>query len=164
MIKIGYAEGNQKQISLRTQELEFEEFGNSLKECLKGGKYESYFIRGGNLLEYKDYVSAGGHKWGTIYPRIDSCLISADLLIIDADAGKDGSNAEHLYTICDSLVAHGINHSGYTSHSQTNKINKCRVVIPCRLPEKKYLVPTIRKLIKFLCSMEFIKQIAPSGL
>ena len=147
MFKIGFARGTQRNIALELKEFEtFEELSAVFKECMQGGKHESYFIRGGDV-ELTDHTSSSGHEWGKIYPRIDKALKSAQLLIIDADKAHDGSNAPPLKEISAALVMLGVNHFGYTTHSQTKDINKCRVAIPCELPSKAHLAPTMEKLI-----------------
>jgi hypothetical protein len=139
--KIAYAEGSERNTVLKIEEYEnFEKFGESLSVCLYGDKYDNYIVRSGDIKE----------EDGIFGNRCDASLNTASLLVIDADAAKRGGNAPHLREISKALEKLGINHTGHTSFSQTKDVNKCRVFIPCHIPCKGGLAPTIEKLCQEL--------------
>ena len=44
----------------------------------------------------------------------------------------------------------GFNHVIYTSHSHSKKLNRYRIILPCYLPGKEYLRPTIDKFFQLI--------------
>lgn len=149
--KVAFAKGNEQNIKLNIQDFDdFESFGNSFSECQKGGKHENYFIRSGDVENREAYISGSGKEYKNIHPRCDSATQTASMLVIDADHSIGGGNAPCLSEISAGLVSLEYNHFGYTSHSQTEEINRCRIIVPCFLPSKEYLKSSIIKLVSEL--------------
>jgi len=147
-MKIAFAKGDIFDTTMYPQELTFPELASLFKEPKQGPKGTAgYFIRGGEMS-----LSNPGTPMEH-YHRNDVSLISGELLVIDADKGKDGV-APHLSRIHDALKSLKIRHFGYTSSSHTEAAPKCRVVIPCSMPSRAHLVPTMAKLLSILDEQE----------
>ena len=170
---ISFANGNQLNVQLEPDNWSFEDLDEFLSEPRQGGKHEAYFIRGGDLIKQKEYTTGGENPvtYNDAYIRKDEFLETAEYLIIDGDYNsktaelpEEKHSAEKPIVVHRALNALKINHSLYTTHSHKrtkvgkdgkNKygkkgVNKWRVVIPCHLPSKSHLKPTIYKLIEEL--------------
>ena len=87
--------------------------------------------------------------------RSDANLPSGCLLILDADASQeDAQSAPPPLETHQILEYLNINHLIYTSHSHSKELNRYRVLIPCALPHKGHLAPTLRKLFSLLEACE----------
>jgi len=140
-MKIAFAKGDIFDTTMHPMELTFRELAQLCKTPKSGKKGTAgYFIRGGEMTLTNPGVLSEH------YHRNDSSLVSGELLIIDADKSETSDKAPHLFDIHDALKSLKINHFGYTSSSHTKEMPKCRVVIPCHMPSKEYLIPTLAKL------------------
>jgi len=101
----------EKQGGIVKQYEHFEDLAKEFKECRKGGKLGSGFIRCETI------------------ERKDSDCKPSRLLIIDGDESEDGSNAPSPRQVHLALKELGYNHFIYTSHSHSKDKNKYRVVI-----------------------------------
>ena len=150
-MKAAFADGGITSISLTPKEFSsFKELSTFIlgicSKPLRVPKNSAgYFIRGGDLELIKSHTTTGGIVYTDSYLRLDKGLKSASLLILDVDNGPN-SIAPTLQEVSTSLKRLGYSHFGYTTSSHTVEKPKCRIVIPCDLPSKAYLAPTIQAL------------------
>jgi len=143
-IPIAMAKGTSKNIKMKVAEMSFKEFGEFCSKPQKGGKHESYFVRGVPEFE-EEYQSKSGTDYFNGRFRHDSAIKSAQFLIIDAD--NVGCTPEEVFNVlrnCDYI------HFIYTSHSHSADKNNFRVVLPCEISDKKYMVATAQSIIDLL--------------
>jgi len=141
---IAMAKGTSKNIKMKAGEMSFEEFGAFCSKPQKGGKHESYFTRGVPEIE-EEYQSKSGRDYFNGRFRHDSAIKSAQFLIIDADNSK-ATPKEVFHVLRNCEYAHFI----YTSHSHSAEHNNFRVVMPCSISDKKYMVATAKSVIDLL--------------
>ncbi len=149
---------SQRSIAMSLYDMDFNKFAESCCVAKKGGKYESYFIRGGDMAVTE---ADSGHKNPECridhFHRNDASLLSADLLILDADGSiDDEGNAPDGALIHKTIKKMGIAHFIYSTHSHhiNGKGNRYRVVMPCKMKHKAYLRPTVDKIINEIRSFD----------
>jgi len=142
---------SQNSISMTPYEMDFEKFAKSCSEVKQGGKYESYFIRGGDMsITDADDTHKNPECRIDHYHRNDSSLLSADLLILDADGSiDDDSSAPDGELIHSALKDIGVKHFIYSTHSHKmpGKGNRYRAVMPCKMLNKAQLKATVGRII-----------------
>lgn len=143
-ILIAMAKGNSKNIRMQVGKMSFREFGQFCSKPQQGGKHESYFTRGVPEKE-EQYTSRSGREYGPGRYRHDSVINQADFLIIDADNSIATPKEVH-----DALTDNAYTHFMYTSHSHDDSHNNFRVVIPCYISNRDYMVATAKSVIDFL--------------
>ena len=101
------------------------------------GKHDGYIVRG--------EIPNGTRK--------DANLPSGCLLIVDGDESTDNPKSAPPPADTHQILKQlNINHRIYTSHSHSKTLNRYRILIPCDLPNKDHLRPTVRKLFGLLHS------------
>ena len=149
---IAMAEGTSKNIKMKPRNLSFKEFGEFCSKCQKGGKHESYFTRGLPDIE-EEYQSKSGREYYNGRFRHDSSIPKGDFLIIDAD--NSVASPEEVHKILkDKEYAHFI----YTSHSHSADSNNFRVVLPCSISSKKYMVATAKAIIEEIEDVDYVRE------
>ena len=127
-----------KQIGQSVTYPRFEDFAKDLMECEKGGKYGSYFVRG--KLDHNK--------------RLNENLHSTNLLIIDADKGKDGGLLQDYQSLSAILSTGDIEHFIYQTHSHSEAFTRFRCIIPLDVgvTEEQYtdLAPRITTMLNAL--------------
>ncbi len=151
IIKFAINNKRHSSIVMTPYEMEFDKFAKGLSECKKGGKFEAYFIRGGDMeITAGDPAADNPELRKDHYHRNDRSLLSADLLILDADGSiddpKSAPDGESIHKV---LVEMNITHVIYSTHSHkvNGKGNRYRVVIPCKMKTKEILWNTVNKII-----------------
>ena len=148
---IGMAEGSSKNIHILPRQLSFREFADFCSKPQQGGKHESYFTRG--MPEEEDnYTSKSGREYGRGSYRHDSSIGKADFIIIDADNSEASPSEVH-----EQLKREKYAHFIYTSHSHGDN-NNFRVVIPCEVSKKEYLVATVLELMKNIEGVKYVRE------
>ena len=149
---IAMAKGTSKNIKMKAGEMSFREFGKFCSKAQQGGKHESYFTRGVPEVE-EEYQSKSGREYYNGRFRHDISISNADFIIIDAD--NSVSSPSEVHEQLDKLdYAHFI----YTSHSHGNGSNNFRVVIPCSISSKKYMVATAKSIIKLIKGVHYVTE------
>jgi hypothetical protein len=152
LIKVAINSKSHTSIVMTPYEMEFKKFASGLSECKKGGKFEAYFIRGGDMIITKGDPDADNPELrNDHYHRNDKSLKSASLLVLDADGSiDDPKSAPDGELIHNALTKMGYIHVIYSTHSHKvgNKGNRYRVVIPCKMENKDQLYATVNKIIK----------------
>lgn len=150
-VKIAVNSKSQRSITLTPYEIEFKDFAKACSEPKEGGKYESYFVRGGELeitpadLDHKNPECHKDH-----YHRNDKSLLSADVIILDCDGSiEDESSAPDGKLIHKILKSLEYTHFIYSTHSHKmpGKGNRYRAVMPCKMQNKFELHATVNKLM-----------------
>ena len=151
-IPIAMAKGTSKNIKMQCAEMSFREFASFCSKPQKGGKHESYFTRGVPAIE-EEYTSKSGKEYFNGRFRHDSSISNCQFIIIDAD-NSDASPEE----VHKQLVKLDYIHFIYTSHSHNSKNNNFRVVVPCEVSDKKYLVATVLNLMNQIEGVEYVRE------
>ncbi len=127
-MRIAIGEGKNARLKITEDEITFDQFAEQCSKPLKGDKWGWYFLRGFDLRESLEHDG---------YHRNDVSLKSSEFLIIDADSSSaDKDSAPSAKAGHEALIKLGYTHFIYTSHSQTDKNNKWRAVLPCKIAEK----------------------------
>lgn len=109
----------------------FRAFAKSLNHCVKGHKFQDYWVRGA--------LGPGTDKDGIEHPiyRKDSSLETSALLVLDGDEGKDGQPLDSIDNLMAILDTADLEYCIYTSHSHTAEKTKFRCIIPMAEPMTK---------------------------
>ena len=151
-ILIAMAKGTSKNIKMVAGAMTFRDFGKFCSKPQQGGKHESYFTRGVPNIE-EEYQSKSGREYYNGRFRHDGSISKGDFLIIDAD--NSVASPEDVHKILkDKEYAHFI----YTSHSHSVDSNNFRVVLPCTISSKRYMVATAKGVIDIITGVEYVRE------
>ncbi len=152
-IFIAMAKGNAMNIRVTKAEMSFRSFSEFCSKPQKGGKHESYFLRGVPKVQ-AEYKSGSGKIYKDGMFRCNDSIESAEFLVVDADD-----------SISTPLEAHtkfseaGLIHFIYTTHSHSKEKNNFRVVIPCEMDSIEYCKPSALNILKDLdLNIKFVKE------
>ena len=151
-ILIATAEGSSMNIKMHSNMVSFKQFADACSKPKQGGKHEGYFTRGVPDVQ-EEYTSKTGKDYFNGRFRNDDAIPKADFLIIDAD-NSEASPSEVHSQLKHEMIAHFI----YTSHSHSADKNNFRVVIPCEISSKKYLVATILQLMEKIDGVKYVRE------